>query len=138
MDIWLHFRYVHGEDTLLSPCYGWERCVGLEMDLVAETMDAPLPSEELWLRYFLPFEKMVQKLGARPHWAKIFSERPHHIDSLKLDGFRNVCQKFDPQGLLRSDIMDDLLAYDDHQEEEVEVEAASTLPIDETSIIASS
>jgi len=84
VDLWMHVRYLSGDDTLLNPCYGWGHCLGFELAVVAETMDSPLPSWQQWMVYFAPFEEYLQSLGGRPHWAKFHNAQPHHVHDLKL------------------------------------------------------
>jgi len=85
IDLWLHIRYMRGDNIYLHPCYGWEYCAGFELALVANGMNDTLPISENWYRYFHPFEKYLQSKGSRPHWAKDHTTNPEYISTSGLD-----------------------------------------------------
>ena len=103
LDLWLHVPYMHGDDHIpTNPCHGWGVCAGYELALVAEGMDAPLPSKEAWWRYFHPFEVLLKQQGARPHWAKSHTVDPAYMATtgLPMDAFVQTCKRLDPEGRL--------------------------------------
>lgn len=103
LDLWLHVRYMRGDDHIpMNPCHGWDVCAGYELALVADGMDAPLPSKEAWWRYFHPFEALLKGNGARPHWAKDHTVDPAYISTtgLPIADFVQTCARLDPDGRL--------------------------------------
>lgn len=87
-------------DTLwMSPCYGQD-CVAIhftwKMDWDAVQQILPMIEEQL-----APFE-------ARPHWGKLFTMRPAHLQSLfeKLPDFRHLLERYDPRGKFRNSFLD--------------------------------
>lgn len=103
LDLWLHIRYIRGDDDIpMNPCHGWDVCAGYELALVADGMDAPLPSKQAWWRYFHPFEALLKGRGARPHWAKDHTVDPAYIATtgLPLADFVQTCARLDPEGRL--------------------------------------
>ena len=85
IDLWLHIRYMRGDDIFMHPCYGWEYCAGFELALVANRMNDSLPSAENWYRYYHPFEKYLKSKAGRPHWAKDHSPNAQYISKSGLD-----------------------------------------------------
>lgn len=94
IDLWLHIRYMRGDDIYLHPCYGWDDCVGFELALVAKGMKDSLPSSENWYRYYHPFETYFQSKGGRPHWAKDHTPVPEYISTtgLAVSSFLEQCK----------------------------------------------
>lgn len=94
IDLWLHVRYMRGDDIYLHPCYGWEYCTGFELALVAKGMNDSLPSSQDWYRYYHPFEKYFQSKGGRPHWAKDHTIDPEYISrsGVAISSFLEQCQ----------------------------------------------
>ncbi len=52
-------------------------------------------------------ERRSQPFDARPHWAKLFTMSPSHLQSLytKLPDFKNLIKHYDPQGKFRNDFL---------------------------------
>ena len=96
IDLWLHVRYMRGDDIYLHPCYGWDHCAGFELALVAKGMNESLPSSESWYRYFLPFENYLKSKAGRPHWAKDHTPDADYISrsGLAVSSFLEQCQLF--------------------------------------------
>jgi hypothetical protein len=95
IDLWLHIRYMRGDEIYLHPCYGWEQCVGFELALVAKGMHDSLPSAQSWYRYFHPFENYLKsKKAGRPHWAKDHTPDPEYISrsGLAVSSFLEQCK----------------------------------------------
>lgn len=110
--LWLHTRYVGGDEaSLLNPCYGSATCAAFELALVAPAMDAPLPEWEEWAAYFGAMERVLLALGGRPHHAKYRSAPPPGAAGfgLPVQQFWAQCAAFDPQRLMRSAAVDELL-----------------------------
>jgi FAD binding domain/D-arabinono-1,4-lactone oxidase len=99
IDLWLHIRYMRGDEIYLHPCYGWEVCAGFELALVAKGMNDPLPSEENWYRYYHPMEEYLKSKKGRPHWAKDHTSDAEYISKsgLKVSKFLQECQVFNLQ-----------------------------------------
>ena len=85
IDLWLHVRYMRGDDIYLHPCYGWTHCAGFELALVAKGLKESLPSADNWYRYFLPFENYLKTKGGRPHWAKDHTPDAEYMSRSGLD-----------------------------------------------------
>jgi len=101
LDLWLHVRYMRGDDIYLHPCYGWELCAGFELALVAKGMKDPLPHENNWYRYYTPFENYLKSKAGRPHWAKDHSIDPEYISKsgLAISSFLEQCKVLNPQNI---------------------------------------
>lgn len=87
-------------DTLwMSPCYGQD-CVAIHFTWKQDWQGVKdvLPSIEAGLA----------TLDARPHWGKLFTMSPEHLQSLyeKLPDFRRLLQNYDPQGKFRNGFLD--------------------------------
>jgi xylitol oxidase len=53
-------------------------------------------------------EEQLSKFGARPHWGKLFTMSPAHLQPLykKLPDFQRLLQQYDPQGKFCNDFLD--------------------------------
>jgi xylitol oxidase len=61
------------------------------------------------VRQVLPLiEEGLARFDARPHWGKLFTMAPEHLQSLygKLPEFRRLLQDYDPQGKFRNAFLD--------------------------------
>jgi xylitol oxidase len=61
------------------------------------------------VRKVLPvIEDQLAQFSARPHWAKLFTMSPAHLQALyeKLPDFRQLLQHYDPQGKFRNAFLD--------------------------------
>jgi xylitol oxidase len=61
------------------------------------------------VRDVLPrIEQALAPFGARPHWAKLFTMSPAHLQSLyeKLPDFQRLAERYDPQGKFRNEFLD--------------------------------
>lgn len=92
-------RTIAADNLWMSPCYGQD-CVAIHFTWKKdwEQVKRVLPMIEDKLA---PFE-------ARPHWGKLFTMAPEHLQSLykKLPGFRELLQHYDPQGKFRNTFLD--------------------------------
>jgi xylitol oxidase len=86
-------------DTLwMSPCYGHD-CVAIHFTW-----------KQNWqgVKDVLPLiEERLAPLDARPHWGKLFTMSPDHLQSIygKLPEFRELLQKYDPGGKFRNSFL---------------------------------
>jgi xylitol oxidase len=96
-------RTVAADDLWLSSAYGTD-VVGLHFTWLRDQagVEAVLPALEAAL---LP-------LGARPHWGKLFLDLDGVVPSSypKLDAFRALASRLDPEGRFRNPFLDRLLA----------------------------
>jgi hypothetical protein len=94
IDLWLHIRYMRGDEIYLHPCYGWDQCTGFELALVANRMNDSLPSSESWYHYYRPFENYFKSKVGRPHWAKDHTSDPEYISrsGLPISSFLEQCK----------------------------------------------
>jgi xylitol oxidase len=55
----------------------------------------------------LAIEKELAPFHARPHWGKLFTMAPAHLDSLyeKLPEFAALSRRFDPAGKFHNDFL---------------------------------
>lgn len=61
------------------------------------------------VRQVLPLlERELAQFEARPHWGKLFSMPPDHLQSMypKLADFRQLVEKYDPNGKFRNNFLD--------------------------------
>ena len=87
-------------DTLwMSPCYQ-QACVAIHFTW---KMDWPAVSQVLPM-----IEAKLAPFDARPHWGKLFTMHPEHLQSLypKLPEFRELLQTYDPSGKFRNAFLD--------------------------------
>ena len=88
-------RTIAADKLWMSPCYG-QACVAIHFTWKKDWEQ---------VRALLPvIEDRLAMFGARPHWAKLFSMPPARLQSLypKLPEFRQLLQKYDPQGKFRN------------------------------------
>jgi xylitol oxidase len=94
------FRTVAADELWLSPAYRRDS-VALHFTWIAdETAVAPVVSA---------VEQALEPFEARPHWGKVFSTPPHVVRRLYERGadFTALTQRFDPDGVLRNDLLAD-------------------------------
>jgi xylitol oxidase len=91
-------RTIAADSRWISPCYK-RPCVGVHF-----TWKQDWPAVE---KVLPRIEERLIPLGARPHWAKLFTMSPAHIASSyeKLGDFRALAEKFDPTGKFRNDFL---------------------------------
>jgi len=92
-------RFIAADDLWMSPCY--------QQDSVSIhfTWKKDWPA----VRRVLPLiEERLAPFKARPHWGKLFTMAPDHLQSLyaKLPNFRELLQVYDPQGKFRNAFLD--------------------------------
>ena len=92
-------RSIAADDLWMSPCYQ-RACMAIHFTWKKdwEGVKNVLPRIEDGLAAF----------NARPHWAKLFTMSPAHLQSLyeKLPDFRQLLQRYDPQGKFRNRFLD--------------------------------
>ena len=92
-------RTIAPDSLWLSPCYG-RACVAFHFTWKKD-----------WdgVRKVLPLiEAEIAPFDARPHWGKLFTMSPAHLQSLypKLSDFQQMLTRFDPSGKFRNEFMD--------------------------------
>jgi xylitol oxidase len=92
-------RSIAADDLWMSPCYQQE-CIALHFTWKKD-----------WdgVRNVLPMiEDQLGQFSSRPHWAKLFTMSPAHLQTLyeKLPDFRQLLQHYDPQGKFRNEFLD--------------------------------
>lgn len=92
-------RTIAADNLWMSPCYQ-QASVGIHFTW-----------EQDWenVRNVLPkIEEALAPFHARPHWAKLFTMSPDRLQSLyeKLPDFRQLLQRYDPQGKFRNEYLD--------------------------------
>jgi xylitol oxidase len=92
-------RTIAADDLWMSPCYQ-QACVAIHFTW---KQDWPAVSKVLPM-----IEERLAPFDARPHWGKLFTMSPERLQSLyvKLPEFRNLLQKYDPQGKFRNSFLD--------------------------------
>jgi xylitol oxidase len=83
----------------MSPCYR-QACVAIHF-----TWKPDWPG----VRSVLPMiEANLAPLGARPHWAKLFTFSAEYLQSRyeRLPDFRRLLLQFDPRGKFRNEFLD--------------------------------
>lgn len=88
-------RTIAADDLWLSPCYQ-QPCTALHFTWLMD-----------WerVRAVLPLiEAALEPFAARPHWGKLFTMSPAHVQSLypRLAAFRSLAQSVDPHGKFRN------------------------------------
>jgi len=88
-------RSIAADDLWMSPCYK-QASIAIHFTWKKdwEAVQTVLPI----------IEEKLAPLSARPHWAKLFTMSPTHIQSLyeKLPDFRQLLQDYDPHGKFRN------------------------------------
>jgi xylitol oxidase len=92
-------RSIAADDLWMSPCFGRD-CIAIHFTWKKD-----------WegVRNLLPrIEKQLARFNARPHWAKLFTMSPAHLQSLyeKLPDFRQLLHHYDPNGKFRNAFLD--------------------------------
>jgi L-gulonolactone oxidase len=87
----IEYRYVKGDDILISPAHGAETC------FISVHMYKGMPYEP----YFRPLEEMFQAMGGRPHWGKMHTAGPAYLGKHypAFDRWRAIREELDPQGV---------------------------------------
>jgi alditol oxidase len=92
-------RTIAADDLWMSPCYN-QASVSIHF-----TWKKDWPG----VRKVLPaIEDQLASFDARPHWGKLFTIHPRHIQLLykKLPDFQKLLQHYDPQGKFRNAFLD--------------------------------
>jgi xylitol oxidase len=91
-------RTIAADDLWMSPCYQQD-CVAIHFTWKKD-----------WegVRQLLPvIEERLAQFDARPHWGKLFTMAPGHLQSLykKLPEFRQLLEQYDPTGKFRNSFL---------------------------------
>jgi alditol oxidase len=98
--LWIsEVRTVAADQLWMSPCYG-QATVGIHFSW-----------RKNWpaVQQLLPLlEEQLAPFGARPHWGKLFTLSPAHVQSLypKLADFQRLLHTYDPTGKFRNAYLD--------------------------------
>jgi len=97
----IEYRYVKGDDILLSPACGGDRV------FIAVHAYYYMPYEA----YFKGIEEIFQAYGGRPHWGKMHTASPAYIAQVypELPKFLSLCARHDPRGIFRTPYFERLL-----------------------------
>jgi xylitol oxidase len=92
-------RTIAADDLWMSPCYK------------RDSLAIHFTWKQDWdgVRDILPrIEEALAGFQARPHWGKLFTMSPEHLQSAyeKLPEFRQLLQRYDPQGKFRNEFLD--------------------------------
>jgi xylitol oxidase len=92
-------RTIAADELWMSPCYR-QASVSIHF-----TWKQDWPAVH---RVLQVIEKELGVFGARPHWGKLFTMAPAELRSRyeKLDDFRRLAAKYDPQGKFRNEFLD--------------------------------
>ena len=92
-------RTIAADDLWMSPCYQ-QACVAIHFTWKKD-WDA--------VRKILPLiEERLAPFDARPHWGKLFTMNPRHVQTLykKLPEFQELLRHYDPEGKFRNAFLD--------------------------------
>jgi len=92
-------RTIAADDLWMSPCFGGD-CVAIHF-----TWKPDWPAVQ---RALPVIEKALAPFGARPHWGKLFTMSPEHLQPLiqKLPQFRELLAQYDAGGKFRNQFID--------------------------------
>ena len=96
-------RTIAADNLWMSPCYPQD-CVAIHFTWVN---DWPA------VKRLLPvLEAQLEPFQARPHWGKVFTMAPGHLQSLyeKLPNFQKLMRSYDPEGKFRNAFLDTYLS----------------------------
>jgi xylitol oxidase len=91
-------RTIAADDLWMSPCY----------ERASMTIHFTWKPEWPAVKQILPLiEEALRPFDARPHWAKLFTMAPQHVQSLypRLADFRRLVQDYDPHGKVRNEFL---------------------------------
>jgi xylitol oxidase len=92
-------RTIDADDLWMSQCYQRPSLA------IHFTWKPDWPS----VKKVLPMiEEKLASFNARPHWAKLFTMQPSHLESLyvKLPDYKNLLKQYDPNGKFRNAFLD--------------------------------
>jgi alditol oxidase len=93
------FRTIKADDLWMSPCYQRQSMA------IHFTWKLEWPA----VRNVLPMiEEQLAPFNARPHWAKLFTMSPSHLQSLypRLRDYQELLAHYDPRGKFRNAFLD--------------------------------
>jgi len=88
----IEIRFVKGDDIWMSPAFGGDMC------FIGIIMYRPFGKDPDYHEYFDEYQKLMESLGGRPHWAKIHTWTETQISQSypKWEDFKNLRAKLDP------------------------------------------
>jgi hypothetical protein len=100
------FRRIMPDDTLISMASGVsEDWYSISFITYQE------PRDEFYALATFLSNSMFELFQARIHWGKWFPQTSDHLNQLypKIDTFRDVCSRYDPNGVFRNNFVEDKL-----------------------------
>ena len=100
------FRRIMPDDTLIS------MASGVSEDWYAISfITYQEPRDEFYALATFLSNSMFELFQARIHWGKWFPQTSEHLNQLypKIDTFRDVCSRYDPNGVFRNSFVEDKL-----------------------------
>ena len=100
------FRRIMPDDTLIS------MASGVSEDWYAISfITYQEPRDEFYTLATFLSNSMFEIFRARIHWGKWFPQTSEHLDQLypKIDTFRDICSRYDPNGVFRNSFVEDKL-----------------------------
>mmetsp|Transcript_3771 Transcript_3771/g.11015 ORF Transcript_3771/g.11015 Transcript_3771/m.11015 type:complete len:491 (-) Transcript_3771:292-1764(-) len=96
---WIESRRVRADDSLMGECHGYGHCWSAEFALTPLAIGDPMPPFSQWEALTKPYDPVLFRHGARPHWAK-----HHHMDyeylkstGLPISAFLMQIRELDPE-----------------------------------------
>jgi len=102
------FRRIKPDDTLIS------MASGVSEDWYAISFITYVePRDEFYALATFLSNSMFELFQARIHWGKWFPQTSDHVNQLypKIDTFRDVCSRYDPNGVFRNRFIEDKLGF---------------------------
>lgn len=105
-------RFVKGDDIYISPCYGRDSC------FIGIIMYRPFGKDIEYKEYFREFEKIMQDLDGRPHWAKVhnWTSKEAKKSFPCWDKFLEVKKKMDPFNIFSNKYTEQLFGVINREE----------------------
>jgi hypothetical protein len=102
------FRRIIADDTLIS------MASGVSEDWYAISfITYQEPRDEFYALATFLANSMFELFQARIHWGKWFPQTSDQVNQLypKIDTFRDVCSRYDPNGVFRNSFVEDKLGF---------------------------
>lgn len=95
----IEIRWTCADDIWLSPSYGRETC------WIGVVTYRPYGLSVPYRQFQEQFAEILSSHAGRPHWAKQHGLKPKDVEALypKFGEYRQVLERVDPQGVLRSE-----------------------------------
>ncbi|XP_001636998.2 L-gulonolactone oxidase isoform X1 [Nematostella vectensis] len=95
-------RFVKADDFYLSPCYKTDSCF---INIICYRPYNQFVAHDAYWRFY---ENLMDSVGGKPHWAKAHNLCAADMEKKypMFNKYREVCQRLDPQGILRNSNVD--------------------------------